>query len=96
MRVAVSPPRRVFAADSGSPFRANTIGSGFWACDPSSTMIRFRLLNACSAEASGPGGNTSVGWNSRSPEESTTCPNRPNWKCSVTYIVCGSRTSMPS
>jgi len=59
-------------------------------------MIRLRSLAACSASAGAPGSTTLVGCWSRPPEETTTWPNRPSWKCSVTYIVCGSVTSMPS
>ena len=96
MPVAVSPPRSVFDAVSGLPPRPNRIGSGFWLCSASSTISRLRLFAACIAIAGAPGATTEVGCTSRSPNDITTWPKRPSWKCSVTYSVCGIRTSIPS
>jgi hypothetical protein len=93
----VSPPRSVLLADSGCPPRPQTIGSGFWLCRSSSRITRFSVFAACSAAARGSlAGYSEVGWASRPPEDSTTWPNRPSWKCSVTVRVWWKRTSIPS
>ena len=91
-----SPPRSVLIALSGLPPRPNRMGSGFWRCSASSIVMRRRSFCACSASAAAPGATTFVGCASRPPDESTTCPNRPSWKCSVTVNACGMRTSIPS
>ena len=95
--VAVSPPRSVFDALSGLPPRPNTIGSTFWrlerVVDDDLVQVVLRLQRR---DAGAPGATTFVGSFSTPPDDIRICPKRSSWKCSVTYSVCGRRTSIPS
>ena len=74
------------------------IGSGFWACE---RVVEDDPVAGCwppgARAPRAPGATTLVGCcEAAARTTARTWPKRPSWKCSVTYIVCGRRTSMPS